>query len=238
MALAAPAAAQEVTIFHTTGGTGWNNPTIGLMVFTLGDVETRDLVVEKRPWPSTVEFGAGPGYRCAYEQGDATDLVGFHNANGRYTGGQPIAVACTYRGQPKCSRTATFQGVSYTANRGSTPCAVEEGRNPEDGPAQQGSNNVVSETYTPSTGIFTVRIYGKVCLNGTVGGAPRCSQFGPGGERVTAGQWLSHINQNGYRATFAPGKNCGSARWPTSEMRSRHRPPYAEWCDFTIDASS
>ncbi len=233
-----PAKAQEVTIFHTEGGKGWNNPHIGLVVFELGDVETRALVVEKRDWPSTVTFGAGSEYRCAYGgENDAEKLVGFHNVNGRYTGGEPIAKACTYRGNPKCSRTVRIRGLSYTANRGSPPCTgpLQDPNKPEDGPPQQGANNVVPETYTPFRGMFTARVYGKVCLNGTVGGAPRCSQFGPGGTRVMAGQWLSHINQNGYRATFAPGKNCGPARWPTPEMRSRGHPAYAEWCDFTVE---
>ena len=170
----------------------------------------------------------GSESRCAYGSGDATRLVGFHNASGRYTGGQPIATACTYWGQPKCSRTLTHDGRTYTANRGRPPCPP----NP-----QQDTNNVPTSTHIPHTGMFTVRIYSKVCLNGTVGGAERCSQFGPGGQRVTAGQWLSHINQNGYRATFAPGLNCGPARWPTPEMQTRGRPAYAEWCDFTINVS-
>ncbi len=225
--LAIPAQAQEVTIFHTAGGTSFNNPITGLIAFPLGDVETRDLVIEARDWPATVSFGVGSGSRCAYGDGDATRLVGFHNASGRYTGGQPIAEACTYRGQPKCSRTVTVRGRSYTANRGHPSCGSN---------MQQGDNNVPMGTPTASTGMFTVRIWGKVCLNGTVGGVSRCSQLGPERDLESAGQWLSHINQNGYRATFAPRRNCGPAKWPTTEMRSRGRPSYAEWCDFTVMA--
>ncbi len=235
--LAVPAAAQEVTIFHTTGGATWDNRT-GLVVFNLGDVETRDLIVENRPgWPATATFGVGANSRCAYTKGDATETVAFHNESGTYTGGTPIANACTYLGMPKCSRSGIFRGRRYTANRGYPPCTgeLQDMSMPELGPPQQGANNVVTETYTPHTGIFVVRIYGKVCLNGTVSGVPRCSQFGPGGVRVTASHWLSHLNLNGYRATFAPAGNCGPARWPTSEMQSRGRPAYAEWCDFTIE---
>ncbi len=86
-----------------------------------------------------------------------------------------------------------------------------------------------------SGGSFGVRVYGRVCLNGTVQGAPRCSEFGPGGTTVNAGQWMAHINQNGYSATFAPGRYCGPAKWPTRESQTQGREPYAEWCEFTVE---
>jgi len=46
----------------------------------------------------------------------------------------------------------------------------------------------------------------------------------------------SEANSGGYLATFAPGKNCGPAKWPTRYLRDIGAPPYAEWCDFVVDA--
>jgi len=85
------------------------------------------------------------------------------------------------------------------------------------------------------TGLFTVRLYGTICDTD----ANECTSFRPNSGPV---QHLddfecSEANRNGYLATFAPGMNCGPARWPTKYLHEIGAPPYAEWCDFTVDAS-
>ncbi len=177
------------------------------------------LEIEALDWPGTTLLGVGAASRCAYGSGEATRLVGFHNATGKYTHGMPIAKACTYLGQPKCSRTVTVRGRTYTANRGSPACPP----NP-----QQGTDNVPTGRHIPSTGMFTVRIWGKVCYTAN-------SSCLPAREPIPA-NGVRNINLNGYFATFkGGGKNCGPPIWPTPEMKELGAPPYAAWCDFTFN---
>ena len=182
-------------------------------------VTLRDLDMEAKDWPGTAILGVGAASRCAYGSGAATRLVGFHNATGKYTHGMPIAEACTYLGQPKCSRTVTVRGRTYTANRGSPPCPP----NP-----QQGADNVPTGRHIPPTGMFTVRIWGKFCVSASGLCAPARAPI-PAAD-------VGPINFGGYFATFkGGGNNCGPPIWPTPEARALGAPPYAAWCDFTFD---
>ncbi len=191
-----------------------------LFTDTQADVAIKDLDIEALlEWPATATLGVGATSRCAYDSGDATRLVDFHNATGKYTHGQPIATACTYWGQPKCSRTVTIepgtigQRTSYTANRGFPPC---------------NDMNNVPAARIDHTGMFTVRIWGKLCFSGS----GLCQ---PAREPVPAAD-MSYINTGGYFATFkGGGKNCGPPIWPTPELRATGTPPYAAYCDFTFD---
>jgi len=90
------------------------------------------------------------------------------------------------------------------------------------------------------TGVFTVRIYGKICDSG----GNNCRDLKPGAELgvFDCGQ----ANGQGYSTTFAPGSNCGPRKWPSGELREaaeRGRLSgdaargYAEWCDFTVDGA-
>jgi len=82
-----------------------------------------------------------------------------------------------------------------------------------------------------NTGVFTVRIYGRICA-----GNGDCTNFRPSGEHT--GEFncaLANSPGGGYSATFAPGPNCGPAKWPTKYLREIGGKPYSEWCDFTVD---
>jgi len=95
-----------------------------------------------------------------------------------------------------------------------------------------------------NTGIFIVRIYGKIC--DTSGN--NCTDFKPGRPRNFD---CGRANRSGYTTTFAPGPNCGPKKWPSSELRDAAARGqlsggefgddatlgYSEWCEFTVDAS-
>jgi len=90
-----------------------------------------------------------------------------------------------------------------------------------------------------NSGIFTVRIYGRICDTGE----SNCTDLRPGG---TGNFDCGQANRQGYSTTFAPGPNCGPRKWPSSELReaaARGRLSgdatlgYAEWCDFTVDGA-
>ncbi len=112
-----------------------------------------------------------------------TQLVAFHNASGKYTGGQPVATACRY---------------------------YAEGE------------------WKTATGMFTVRIWGKLCLKGPTN-VQRCWALQKPSPPTG---FLAVAKFAGYRATFAPGPHCGPAR--TLEGLE-NLASYAEWCDFTVD---
>ncbi len=229
--LAGPVAAQSfrfpgnfdhLTEVQLNEGRGLENPVTSLNGFLTDQTpeagrfpaSVTNLDIEVLDWPATATLGVGATSRCAYGSGDATRLVGFHNATGTYTHNQPIATACTYWGQPKCSRTVTVRGRTYTANRGSPSC--------------DSMDNVPMSTRIAHTGMFTVRIWGKVCYTSNL----VCL---PAREPIPA-RGAGNINTNGYIATFkGGGNNCGPAIWPTPEMRAAGAPPYAAYCDFTFD---
>jgi len=81
-------------------------------------------------------------------------------------------------------------------------------------------------------GFFTVRIYGRICARDGV-----CTNFRPSGVEHTGefGCWLANSPGGGYSATFAPGPNCGPAKWPTKYLRDIGGKPYSEWCDFVVN---
>jgi len=84
------------------------------------------------------------------------------------------------------------------------------------------------------TGWFTVRLYGTICDTDASG----CTSFTPSGPVQHIDDFeCSKANATGYLATFAPGKNCGPPKWPTKHLRDIGAPPYAEWCDFVVNAA-
>ena len=92
--------------------------------------------------------------------------------------------------------------------------------------------------FRPTTdgGQFTVRVWGKVCLNGSSNIRPSCLQYTPPGTAPAPPRgWVSVAGRTGYTATFRPGPNCGPATWPEPELREDFpNGGYAQWCDFTV----
>ncbi len=179
-------------------------------------------------------FGVGPNYHCAHSPG-LSGGVEFHNPTGTYSRGGAIAIACQTYTTQKCSRSVTFMGRTFTANKGYPRCGDEDtealrvvgysGRTPQ----QQGSS------YTPkrteSRGIFRVRIWGKVCHAARVG-VNRCWDLKnptppPGFDTV--------VNAAGYGATFGTARHCGPPSWPTPQLQMAGAPAYAKYCDVTVD---
>ncbi len=215
----------------------------------------RNLQIEVLPGPDATTFGVGPDVRCAYGPGDKDDrVVEFHNPTDTYSRGQPIARACPTWGPAKCSRSVTFMGHTFTANRGYPACTGPTETLNVDGytgstPTQQAGDTPSTYTpgtpgtftpgttptpraKTPSNGIFRVRIWGNVCING---GTNCLSLRDPMTTRWLAGS-TGVIHLTGYGATFRPGSpHCGPARWPSEAWRMRGGPGYAEYCDITVD---
>ena len=180
----------------------------GTMLFGASDVVTRNLIIEPTGW-SFASSGSVQSFGVG--DGSGCSLSGGRWENGAWIPAPRITMVHYYRKSDRYDGGAPFD---YE------PCRYyAEGR-----------------WQRFSIGSFGVRVYGRVCLNGTVLGAPRCSEFGPGGTTVDAGQWIAHINSNGYSATFAPGRYCGPAKWPTRKSQAQGWKPYAEWCDFTVRA--
>ncbi len=81
------------------------------------------------------------------------------------------------------------------------------------------------------TGMFTVRIYGKVCTSEDSEDCYSLKNFQPDEAALEDSKASGY-----YFATFTPGgPNCGPATWPTPELQAAGQPPYAEWCDYTFD---
>ena len=195
-------------------------------------------------------FGVGSGSHCAHTPG-VSGGVEFHNPTGTYSRGQPIAIACPTWTTRKCSRSVTFMGRTFTANRDYPPCTGPTETLNVEGYTGRTSNQQAADapsTYTPGTpgtftpgttptpraktpsnGIFKVRVWGNVCLRGGV----TCRSFKDGaGRDLLRGDVAPRF---GYGATFAPGSNCGPERWPSEAWRQRNGPGYAEYCDVTVD---
>ena len=214
-------------------------------------------MIEARPTPgSTTTFGVGTDSQCGHTQGSTAQQVEFYNALATYSRGQPIARACSAWTAKKCSRTVTFMNVSYTANKGYPPCTgpttTVTNSNPNDPnltytentPQQQArdipedfpedTTFIPTSTPTPraripSTGRFTVRIWGNFCYG------RRGNIFCYSLKTVPEGILASDVaGFTGYAATFSPGYNCGPERWPTPKWRAAGVPAYAEWCDVEV----
>jgi len=176
----------------------------------------------------------------------------FYSTLGRvYEHTQPLGntiKACPHRWlAPKCSRTITIAGISYTANKGYPSCTGGFNLTADNDPANQqidtsrdeGGNPIAAEhqnddgyqvldpsTVTPTpraTGVptgttLTIRIYGKLCTDQQ---SQHCRKFLPGGgtEGVGSNFSCTRANRHGYTATFAPGPNCGPPEWPTDQNR-------------------
>ena len=187
----------------------------------------------KGPGPagSTTTFGVGSRSHCAHTPGQQGG-VEFHNPTGTYSLGQPIATACRTWTTRKCSRTVTFMGKTFTANKGYPACTGSTtaltGQYTGNTPQQQ--DDTYTPTRTPSNGIFRVRVWGKVCPAG-VSNVPcwdlRDPDPPPGFGLVA--------NQSGYGATFQHAHNCGPRSWPTPELQAAGAPAYARYCDITVD---
>ncbi len=227
------------------------------------NVLTRGLDIEARPNPQgMMNFGVGSDVRCAYGLGDRdqTQVVEFHNPTGRYSRGQPIARACPHWGPRKCSRTVTvnlgalgFGTHTYTVNRGYPRCpdawntpetvmvdgesvstrvgAPALGDAADDIPDSRQEITATDRQQGTHNGIFTVRIWGKICIAARY--FEQCASLVDNDSTVLKSR--SSLNELGYVATFPPAYNCGPARWPTPELQAANAPPYAEWCDVTVD---
>ncbi len=246
-ALALPAAAQGVTdavrnsqvLTHAPSYvTSLTTPLTANAPRILGRVWTglvQHLQIEVLPGPagSTTTFGVGTGFRCAYGPGDTgAQVVEFHNARGTYSRDQPIARACPTWGPAKCARSVTVMGRIFTANRGYPTCPAGDapalGVAADDIPDSRQDLRASSGTSGTAKGIFRVRVWGNFCF--AAGGVCRSLKT-IDGTILTS----SLVSEYGYAATFQPGANCGPARWPTPEMQAAGGPPYAEWCDVTVD---
>ncbi len=209
----------------------WPAPTVQGRTWT-GLVQNLQIEVLPGPAGSTTTFGVGDGFKCAHTPGSGQP-VEFHNATGAYSRGQPIARACpTWRAR-KCSRSVTFMGRTFTANRGYPACTGETkpltGEYTGNTPAQQTTVRD-SIARTPSNGIFRVRVWGNVCINGGI----TCRSFKDGeGRNLIRNPEAVHLA--GYGATFQHASHCGPERWPSEAWRQRNGPGYAEYCDITVD---
>ncbi len=192
-------------------------------------------------------FGVGSGSRCAYGAGDADDrVIEFRNATGTYSRGGPIAEACPQWGPAKCSRSVTFMGRTFIANKGYPRCpdawdridndnrrvgAPALGDAADDVPDSRQDIRARSGTEGRRRGIFRVRVWGKVCHAGA-SNVQRCWNLKnpnpPPGFTFLA-------NAAGYGATFRTDRHCGPPSWPTPELEAAGAPAYAEWCDVTVD---
>ncbi len=207
----------------------------------------RNLKIEALPSDTgTTTFGVGPGARCAYGGGNPDDpIVEFHNANGTYSRGRPIAEACRHWGPAKCSRTVTVdlreQGHgmrTYTVNAGYPRCPSSWGDNgapalgsaADDIPDSRQDIRANDGTRNTHKGIFKVRIWGNFCLGG---GRPCYSLKDYSGRPLPIGATLLHLA--GYGATFRSSSNCGPARHATPQLQAASAPAFAEWCDVTVD---
>ncbi len=198
-----------------------------------------NLKIEVLPGPagSATTFGVGSGSRCAHTPG-VSGGVEFLNPTGTYSRGGAIAIACQTWTTRKCSRSVTFMGRTFTANRGYPRCSeASDAVTPLTGeytgntPNQQDSSYTPSRT--PSNGIFRVRVWGNVCINGGV----TCRSFKDGaGRNLLRNPEAVHLA--GYGATFMHAPHCGPERWPSEAWRQRNGPGYAEYCDITVDVRS
>ncbi len=212
----------------------WPAPTVQGRTWT-GLV--RNLKIEVLPGPagSTTTFGVGGDFKCAHSPGPGQP-VEFHNATGTYSRGGAIARACPTWTARKCSRSVTFMGRTFTANRGYPTCNEDTDENlPSDG--QYTGKTRKQQTAVPdsiartlSNGIFRVRVWGNVCING----GATCRSFKDGeGRNLIRNPTVVHLT--GYGATFQHARHCGPERWPSEAWQQRSGPGYAEYCDITVD---
>ncbi len=194
-----------------------------------------NLKIEALPGPagSTTTFGVGGDFKCAHSPGPGQP-VEFHNPTGTYSRGKPIAIACPTWTARKCSRSVTFMGRTFTANRGYPACTGNT--TPLTGdytgftPEQQTAVSSDPIARTPSNGIFKVRVWGNVCINNGI----TCRSFKDGeGRNLIRNPEAVHVS--GYGATFQHASHCGPERWPSEAWQQRNGPGYAEYCDITVD---
>ncbi len=175
-------------------------------------------------------FGVGPGSHCAHSAGRGGG-VEFLNPTGTYSLGGAIAIACSTWTTRKCSRSVTFMGRTFTANRGYPRCTGDTtpltGEYTGNTPQQQ----TAPGTFTPSNGIFRVRVWGKVCHAGT-SNVQRCWNLK---DPTPPAAFAFLANAAGYGATFQTDGHCGPPSWPTLELQAAGAPAYAKWCDVTVD---
>ena len=252
-ALALPASAQQIqqaAINNSqvlqaapTDVTGLNQnlvepaPTVQSRTWT-GLVQNLKIEVLPGPAGSTTTFGVGDGFKCAHTPGPGQP-VEFHNAAGTYSRGQAIARACpTWRAR-KCSRSVTFMGRTFTANRGYPTCNENTDVNLPSGGQYTGKTRTQqtdvpdSIARKPSNGIFRVRVWGNFCVNG--GRGCRSLQDFSRAE-IESDIVQGSVNRQGYGATFQHASHCGPERWPSQAWRQRNGPGYAEYCDIIVDA--
>ncbi len=185
---------------------GWVSPISGtiyisplnLVPFLSGNgPEARDLKIEAQEWPADKLFGVGSGSRCPYDKGG--DGRTFNWNTNQWEGTAKLMVGF-HRASDR------YTGGQTIARR----CA-----------------HYAEGGLRPSTGAFTVRIYGKACLKGPTN-TTRCWDLSsPTPPRA----WQSIARFAGYNATFEHGENCGP---PRNVQGLERLDPHAAWCDFTI----
>ncbi len=227
---------QSTTTYVTSLTTNlvWSAPQVNNM--TLSGVIT-NLTIEALDSPGGMThdrttFGVGSGSHCAHTPG-VSGGVEFHNPTGTYSRGQPIAIACPTWTAKKCSRSVTFMGRTFTANKGYPRCMGDTtaltGEYTGNTPNQQDSSYTPART--PSNGIFKVRIWGKVCHAGPRG-VQRCWDLK---NPTPPPAFATVANEAGYGATFRTARHCGPPSWPTPELQAAGAQAYAKWCDVTVD---
>ncbi len=195
----------------------------------------QSLKIEALDGPDGTTFGVGSNSHCAHTPG-VSGGVQFHNPTGTYSRDGAIAIACPTWTARKCSRSVTFMGRTFTANRGYPACKGDTtsltGEYTGNTPEQQTDPDTFTPIdRTPSTGTFRVRIWGNVCL----AGGTNCRSLRDEETRRWLANSLNIIHPFGYGATFGPGPNCSPPHWPSEAWRGANGLSYAEYCDVTVD---
>ncbi len=147
-------------------------------------------------WPGNTVPGVGGNFRCACDKGD--DGRTFNRETNRWKDGRQM-VGFLH------SRTGTHTGGQPVS---STVRACTSRGKPD------GNRNLAARHSVAHTGIFTMRVYGRLCVHNF----EHCVLFGPG-------------------VSTDAGLQRASLRHRQQKRLQRHIPAEAEWCEFTITAN-
>ncbi len=214
--LALPAQGQSVLDNTARTVTGLTAP----LLTDTGDRDlTRDLHIEAFNWTATV--GVGAAFRCP---GDKS----VQRPAGSWVKDPEKVTRLNPEGWVWQRRDPIKPAVSYH---------IEDATWSHGDPIARACKIYTDGRLRPITsgGRFTLRVWGKVCLDGQSNVRPSCLQYKPGTALAPSAAWLGVLRHAGYKATFRPGPNCGPATWPSPDMQERFPTQgYAQWCDFTV----